>query len=222
MCARFTLATNDRTIQLRFHAILEGLALTERYNTAPTQNVLAIIERDGAHRAGFLRWGLVPSWAKDPSIGQKLLNARAETLGEKPSFRQAFAKRRCLIPADGFYEWCKEGSKRIPMRFVLKSGEAFAFAGLWESWRQPDGEMLSTCTIITTAPNDLVAPVHDRMPVILAPDAEGVWLDTSVTDAALLRSLLAPYPAAALRAYEVAPIVNSPRTDTAACIAPAG
>lgn len=221
MCARFTLATDDRTIQLRFHAILHGLAPTERYNIAPTQNVLAIIERHGERRAGFLRWGLVPSWAKDPSIGQKLLNARAETVGDKPSFRQAIAKRRCLILADGFYEWRQEGGKRIPIRFTLRSGEPFAFAGLWESWRQPDGDMLHTCTIITTTPNDLVATVHDRMPVILTPEAEEMWLDTSIRDSALLRSLLAPYPTEEMRGYAVSTIVNSPMTDTAACIAPA-
>ncbi|MEK7214662.1 MAG: SOS response-associated peptidase, partial [Chloroflexota bacterium] len=167
-----------------------------------------------------MRWGLVPSWAKDPSVGYRMINARAETVGEKPSFRQALLKRRCLVPADGFFEWRGAGKMRVPLRFTLKSGELFAFAGLWEGWRQPDGEWLHTCTIITTAPNDLVTRIHDRMPVILRRDAEDVWLDPKMIDVALLRGMLVPYPTAEMEARQVSTLVNSPQNDSPECIEP--
>jgi putative SOS response-associated peptidase YedK len=158
--------------------------------------VAAIIDNGERRRVKALRWGLIPAWAKDPAIGRKLFNARAETLAGKPSFRDAFQRRRCLIPADGFYEWTGEKGRRQAVRFQLASGEPFAFAGLYETWRPPaGGAPLSTCTIVTTAPNGLVAPVHDRMPAILPREGEALWLDPSVRDASRLQSLLAPYPA---------------------------
>ncbi|MBI4496606.1 MAG: SOS response-associated peptidase [Chloroflexi bacterium] len=218
MCARFTLTTDARKLQLRFRILLQSSENTERYNIAPTQNILTVIEKDGERRTEAMRWGLVPFWAKDPSVGQRMINARSETLGEKPAFRQAFVRRRCLIPADGFYEWQKEGSKRLPLRFVLKSGEPFAFAGLWETWKRPDGEWLHTCTIITTTPNSVLEPIHDRMPVILRPEDEDLWLDPSVSDPSLLRGLLAPYPPEEIDAYQVSTAVNSPKLDIPACV----
>lgn len=145
------------------------------------------------------------------------MGPRAETLGEKPAFRQALAKRRCLVVADGFYEWRKEGSKRLPLRFVLKSGEPFAFAGLWKSWKRPDGEWLHTCTVITTTSNEVLAPIHDRMPVILSPEAEDLWLDPT-TDMSALTGLQVPFPADAMEGYEVSTMVSSPRVDTPACV----
>lgn len=219
MCARFTMTTDARKLQLRFRLLMQGYGATttERYNIAPTQEILNVVQHGGEHIGEFMRWGLVPSWAKDMSIGQKMINARGETLGEKPAFRQAFARRRCLIPADGFYEWRKEGSKKLPMRFVLKSGEPFAFAGLWEQWKRPDGEWLHTCTIITTTPNDVLAPIHDRMPVILRPEAEDLWLDAAA-EVSALTELLVPYPSDEMEGYPVSMAVNSPRFDLPAYI----
>lgn len=219
MCARFTLTTDARKLQLRFRILLQDSGYTERYNIAPTQSVLTVTGRDGERSAEFMRWGLVPSWAKDVSVGQRMINARSETLGERPAFRQAFAKRRCLVVADGFYEWRKEGSRKLPMRFVLKSGEPFAFAGLWEGWKRSGGDWLHTCTIITCAPNDVLAPIHDRMPVILRPEVEDLWLHPTNTDISALTDLLVPYPAEEMEGYGVSTMVNSPKVDSPACIA---
>ncbi len=149
-----------------------------------------------------------------------MINARAETVGERPSFREAFIRRRCLIPADSFYEWHGVGKARVPLRFTLKSGDLFAFAGLWEGWKQPDGEWLHSCTIITTGPNALVEPIHDRMPVILPKDAEHIWLDPENTDLTDLRGLLVPYPAEQMEATQVSTLVNSPKNDGPGCIEP--
>jgi putative SOS response-associated peptidase YedK len=182
--------------------------------------VLTVLDADDGRRAGFLRWGLIPSWAKEPSIGDRMINARAETVAEKPSFRRALQKRRCLILADGFYEWRAEGKRKTPMFISLASREPFGFAGLWESWRSPTGETVRSCTIITTAPNALMESIHNRMPVILPREVEARWLDRSIEDPARLLPLLAPYPAGEMDAYEVAALVNSPRNDSPACIAP--
>ena len=160
-----------------------------------------------------MRWGLIPSWAKDMSIGSRMINARAETVGEKPSFRNALRRRRCLVLADGFYEWQKLGKQKRPMRIVMQSGEPFAFAGLWETWRDPQGDVIPSCTIITTSANDTLGPIHDRMPVILPRDLEDLWLDNSVDDPDALTSVLTPYDDDAMEAYEVSPLVNSARND---------
>jgi putative SOS response-associated peptidase YedK len=181
--------------------------------------VLTLIDAQ-EHRAEFLRWGLIPSWAKDPGIGDRMINARAETVAEKPSFRRALQKRRCLVLADGFYEWRKEGKKKTPLHIALKSHEPFGFAGLWETWKPPTGETIHSCTIITTTPNALMESIHNRMPVILTREAEALWLDRRVEDPQALLPLLAPYPAEAMDAYVVSPLVNSPRNDTSACIEP--
>ena len=208
MCGRFTLTTDPGVVARRFGAPpYHGGGTTPRYNIAPTQMVITVTD-DGARQLEQMRWGLIPRWAKDASIGSKLINARAETLAEKPSFREALRRRRCLIPADGFYEWVAvPGLKRKqPMRIGLKSGEPFAFAGLWDEWRSPEGTPLRTCTIVTTTPNELIATLHHRMPVILTSEAERRWLDPAVTDPEALLPLLAPYPAELMEAHPIDPL----------------
>jgi putative SOS response-associated peptidase YedK len=166
-----------------------------------------------------LKWGLIPSWAKDPAIGNKMINARAETLQEKPSFRTALAKRRCLIPADAYYEWKKEASGKQPYLFHRRDDGLFSFAGLWEEWKAPDGERIQSCTIITTEPNDLAATVHNRMPAILDRNAEALWLDPAARIPDLVQ-LLGPYPEDEMEAYAVSKAVNSPGKDEAEMIKP--
>jgi putative SOS response-associated peptidase YedK len=171
------------------------------------------------------RWGLVPHWAKDIKIGYKMINARSETILEKPSFRTAFKKRRCLIPADGFYEWKKEGADnkaKQPFHFGMKDDSLFAFAGIWEQWKSPEGTVLETCAILTTTPNELVADVHDRMPVILPPTQYELWLSAEPERVAQLQNLLVPFAADAMKRYPVSSMVNSPKNDLAACAAKSG
>jgi len=191
---------------------------TPRYNIAPTQ-LVPVVRDAQTRKVELFRWGLVPSWAKDISIGERLINARSETLGEKPSFRSAFAHRRCLILADGFYEWHlrAQNNPKVPYYFKLKSGKPFAFAGLWESWHSPKGDDLRTCTIITCAANALVAEHHERMPVILPLNVQYSWL-ASQTPAIELASLFASYPPSDMVAYPVSKAVNSPENDTIECI----
>jgi putative SOS response-associated peptidase YedK len=205
MCGRFTLHHALEKIEERFAA--EAVQETEpRYNIAPTQDVL-VVTQNGARHLQAYRWGLIPSWAKDMALGNKMINARAETLAERSAFRSALIRRRCLIPADGFYEWqdAPDGKKatRTPMHIRRTDGALFAFAGLWDEWHMPDGSPLRSCAIITTTPNAVTSPIHDRMPAILRPDEEALWLDHSVTTSADLLSLLAPYPAHLLEAYAV-------------------
>jgi putative SOS response-associated peptidase YedK len=167
-----------------------------------------------------MQWGLIPSWAKDPKIGNKLINARAETLAEKPSFRNAFKRRRCLIIADGFYEWQKLEKRKQPYYIKMQDGKPFAFAGLWENWKSPEGEEVISCTIVTTAANSLMEPIHDRMPVILSLDECDRWLDSSVSDPQVLQSLLKPYKSDEMQAISVSATVNNPANETAECINP--
>jgi len=223
MCGRFTLHHTLEELEERFAAETVALSGAEpRYNIAPTQDVL-VVTQDGARRLESYHWGLIPSWAKDASVGNRMINARAETLAEKPSFRAALSRRRCLIPADGFYEWQVTGTgakpAKTPMHLRLTDGGLFAFAGLWDEWRGPDGVALRSCTIITTAPNAVVAPIHDRMPAILRPKDEALWLDPSVSEAGALLSLLGPYPPDAMEAYAVSRQVNAPTVDDPGCIA---
>lgn len=219
MCGRFTLVSPSVAVTERFHASTPA-GLRPRYNIAPGQDILCVV-MGVARGIEPMRWGLIPSWAKDPAIGNRLINARAETLAEKPSFRSAFAKRRCLIAADGFYEWRPAGKRKVPVYIVLKSRKPFGFAGLYETWRAPDGSEIRTCTIITTGANDLVRPVHDRMPVIVSEDAEDRWLDPAENNLGLLQAILTPYPAAEMDAYDVTPVVNNPAHDAPDCILPA-
>lgn len=220
MCGRFTLGHSAEDIASAFR-LTETPDWKPRYNLAPTQTIPAIVEAPETHARAFkpLRWGLIPSWSKDSAIGTKLINARAETVCEKPSFRDAFKRRRCLIIADGFYEWKKQSGKKQPFHFRLASGELFAFAGLWERWHSPDGDTIETGTIITTIANDLTATVHDRMPVILQPEQYDRWLD-STPDLEALQSLLNPYPTEAMTTYPVSLAVNSPTHDSPECVNP--
>jgi putative SOS response-associated peptidase YedK len=219
MCGRFTLVSPFVAVTEHFH-VSATTDLRPRYNIAPGQNVLCVI-RDGGNRLEPLRWGLIPFWAKDPAIGNRLINARAETVAEKPSFRTAFTRRRCLIVADGFYEWRPAGKRKIPVYIFLKSKKPFGFAGLYETWKTPEGKELRTCTIITTDANDLIRPIHDRMPVILPGDVEDRWLDPQEGSRERLLSLLKPYPAGEMAAYEVSPVVNNAAHDAPDCILPA-
>jgi putative SOS response-associated peptidase YedK len=221
MCGRFTLTADSDTLAKRFAAEVAPETSTQpRYNIAPTQNVI-IVRNDGRRVLVPMRWGLIPSWAKDPTIASRLINARAETLAEKPSFRAAFAKRRCLICATGFYEWQKISPKeKQPVFIRLKTGEPFGFAGLWEHWRAADGAEVLTCAIITTAANELMRPIHERMPVILPTAAEDRWLDPTLTDPIKVADLLQPYPASEMECYPVSRMVNSPANDRPECIVP--
>ncbi len=220
MCGRFTSSQRRETLSERFEVAVPE-TYRERYNLAPAQRALIIRERDAAREAVMAKWGLLPHWAKDTKIAFKMINARAETLTEKPAYRSLLAKHRCLIPADGFYEWTLgPDGKKQPIHFHLLDAELFAFAGLWTSRTDPEtGELLESCTIITTRPNELIAPVHDRMPVILPRDTESVWLDPDFPkDQAL--ALLQPYPAGLMQAIAASTRVNSTRNDDSGCLLP--
>lgn len=221
MCGRYTLTTSLEQLQLRFSFSDGDLELPPRYNVAPTQTVLTVVgAEEGRNRGEMMRWGLVPSWAKDISVGNRMINARAETLGEKSSFRRPLQKRRCLVLADGFYEWQGTGKSKTPVYVALKSKEPFGMAGLWEAWKMPSGDWLHSCTIITTTPNSLLEPIHNRMPTILTPERESDWLDQEIDDTAFLINLLQPYPAESMQAYPVSRLVNSPSNDAPECIEP--
>ncbi len=217
MCGRFTLFADPAELMAAFPGFEIPADLPPRYNIAPTQPV-AVVPNDGQRRVAFFRWGLVPSWARDLSIGNRLINARAETLAQKPAFRVAYRRRRCLVLANGFYEWRREAGRKVPMFIRLKSGAPFAFAGLWESWRGPDDQELLSCTIITTEPNALIAEIHDRMPAILPRQAYEPWLDPAEKRPGELQVWLKPYPASEMTAYPVSTLVNNPRNDTPACV----
>ena len=217
MCGRYTLTIDIKTVAEKF-GVPASLDTSPRYNIAPTQEVVSVM-RNGASHLARLRWGLIPSWAKDESIGSRMINARAETLTEKPSFKGLLRSKRCLIVADGFYEWKQENGSKIPMYMTLKSGAPFAFAGLWDLWKSPDGEHIRSCTIITTEPNDLVAPIHNRMPAILLPGAYADWLDPDMRDEQALSHWLAPYPAEEMTARPVSRLVNDPKRDSPELIA---
>jgi putative SOS response-associated peptidase YedK len=191
-----------------------GTAPWANYNVAPTSQVLVVVGGARGRRIDRFRWGLVPSWAKDPSVGSRMINARAETVAEKPAFRAAYRKRRCIVPADGFYEWQVVPGRRTkqPMYVHRRDGDRLAFAGLWEAWYPPEGaEPLLSCTVVTGRPNEVVAPIHDRMPVVLPPDAWDLWLDPEVSDRAELDRLLVPAPAALFVADPVSTAVNNVR-----------
>ena len=217
MCGRYTLTIDIKTVAEKF-GVPAALDTSPRYNIAPTQEVVSVM-RNGTSHLAWLRWGLIPSWAKDESIGSRMINARAETLTEKPSFKGLLRSKRCLIVADGFYEWKQENGSKIPMYMTLKSGEPFAFAGLWDLWKSPDGEHIRSCTIITTEPNDLVVPIHNRMPAILLPGAYADWLDPDMRDEQALSHWLAPYPAEEMTARPVSRLVNDPKRDSPELIA---
>lgn len=223
MCGRYTETKAAQVLKEGFRDCFtdacEDEKLPPRYNISPGQEAPVILNTDGTRPLQRARWGLVPFWAKDEKTAYKMINARAESLREKPAYRKLFEKRRCLVLADGFYEWKKGGTVKIPHRFVLGQGELFAFAGLWDRWKKPDDSELHTFTIVTSEPNELVRSCHDRMPVILPRKHYAQWLDPSVTDTDRLHSLLRPYPAGEMNGYPVSPLVNNPRNDTPDCIA---
>ena len=219
MCGRFVRKRSASSVAADFGVDEVVDDLQPSFNIAPTHDV-AVIVNNGAKRLVAMRWGLVPARATDPAIGSKLINARAESLPEKAAFREAFKRRRCLVVADGFYEWQKAGREKTPLLIRLKSDQPFAFAGLYETWTPPWGEALTTCTIITTAPNDLVRPIHDRMPAILPKDLEDRWLDETARDRDWLMDMLAPYPAELMESYTVSSLVNSVKNDSPSLIEP--
>jgi putative SOS response-associated peptidase YedK len=194
MCGRFTATFEFSDIRVRWNLDRDLPRYTPRFNVAPetSPNIPVIVRRKGANECRFMQWGLIPSWAKDPTIGNQTINARAESLTEKPAFKHLVGSRRCIIPADGFYEWRKEGKRKVPMWVYLKTKEPFGLAGLWDVWRKPDGKKVESFTIITTEPNELVRPIHNRMPVILQPEDEEQWLDASRTTFAKARLVLKP------------------------------
>jgi len=225
MCGRLTLTSDKDDLQSRFGYVNPSRDLfTPRYNIAPSQNCPVVTVNEDKRVLIMMRWGLVPFWAKDVKSGYNLINAKAETLKEKASFRTPFKKKRCLVLADGFYEWThseKKGAKQ-PYRFVLKNRQPFAFAGLWDEWSNPEGEKLLTFTIITTTANELMESIHDRMPVILHEKDEGIWLDPQLADTDKLSPLLKPYSSKEMEAYKVSTFVNSPKNNGPKCIEPVG
>ncbi len=224
MCGRYTLSQSAEAIAKSFDIfdIQDIPSLKPQYNIAPTQAVLAVLQNQESHKRQLqrFRWGLIPSWAKDASMGAKLINARAETVAEKPSFRAAFKRRRCLVVADGFYEWQRQEGKKQPFYFQLQDKQPFAFAGLWEHWQPPEGEEITSCTILTTNANELMQPIHDRIPVILQPEDYDLWLDVQLQDPEMLKPLLQSFPAEAMTAYPVSTVVNNARNNTPECIVP--
>ena len=219
MCNRYRLTHSKQYLSERFEAEASDEELEDRprYNIAPTQQVLIVRKEHGEkmRQLTTMRWGLIPSWAKDAGIGTRTLNARSETVTTTPAFRQSILTKRCLIPADGFYEWQKMGSVKQPYCFEVGEGDVFAFAGLWDEWTSPDGEIIESCTILTTEPNTLVSDLHNRMPVIVPPEKYEVWLDPDVTDFAEIRDILQPYEPTLMRRYPVSTKLNNSKHDDA-------
>lgn len=219
MCGRYTNTAKLDAMQLRFDFDTDETDFVPRYNIAPTQYApVLILDDSGNKRLEMMRWGLIPHWAKDASIGNRMINARSETIHEKPVFKSPFQKKRCLVLADGFYEWQKTGKTKQPLRITLKNRQLFGMAGLWSRWKDANGKEIKTFTIITTTPNALMKKIHDRMPVIIPPDLEDAWLQGEDLDK--LQGMLVAYPAKEMAAYEVSTIVNSPKNDIADCIKP--
>ena len=219
MCGRVTIQTPPQAIARELGlAGVRSAVERPRFNLAPTQQ-MPVVLNDGERVLDTVRWGLIPSWAKEASIGSKLINARAETVAEKPSFRSALKRRRCLVVVDGWYEWKQSTKPKPPCLFRREDGRPLTFAGLWEEWTAPDtGEVVRTCAVITTGPNALMAPIHDRMPVILRPEAQALWLRPEPQEASVLQPLLVPNEDEPLVVWEVSRLVNSPTQDVAACV----
>ena len=223
MCGRFSRSDDQDALIRRFDLKPETPELFPRYNIAPGQKAAVIIMEHDGRGLKLMHWGLVPHWAKDKNIGFRMINARSETLDRKPAFKTPFRHSRCLVPADGFYEWIKpaaKGQAKQPMRFILADGASFAFAGIWTTWQNPEGGELASFSIITTTANELISPVHERMPVILDPEAEAAWLETPSAEAGGLLELLKPYSAQAMRAFAVSTRVNSAQNEGPELIEP--
>lgn len=226
MCGRYRLSTHPHALYEQFALELvnpDERELPPRYNVAPTQPVAAVrLRRDGRRELVLLHWGLIPSWAKDPAIGNRMINARSETVGEKPAFRNALRRRRCLIPADGFYEWQKQArGPKQPFDITRTDGAPFAFAGLWEHWQGPNGEEIESCAILTTEANSLMRPIHNRMPVILFPEDYAAWLAQDEVPLRDLEPLLGPREWPDMQAHPISTLVNNVRNEGSQCIAPA-
>jgi putative SOS response-associated peptidase YedK len=217
MCGRFSNRTPAEKIKEEFR-VEEVPSIDARYNIAPTQKILGISQESNEREAVLFKWGLVPSWSKDPSMGARLINARSETVHEKPAFRESFKRRRCIIPADGYYEWQRTGGRKQPYYFIMRDERLFGFAGLWDRWKSPEGEILETCTILTTEANEKARDIHDRMPVILSASDYDLWLDEDVCKLELLKELFRPYPSEEMSAYPVSTLVNNVRVDRAELI----
>jgi len=226
VCGRFSLRAllDDLRRHLQDEYQIERISddiWVPRYNLAPGQEVLSVLHDGKSHRAGRIKWGFVPVFAKEEEKSKTgIINAKAETLAERPAFRDSLAKKRCVILADGFYEWKKDGKTKTPMRILMKDEIIFPLAGLWNTVVKADGTKVSTCTIVTTTPNGLVSQIHDRMPAILTPEAEKVWLDPRVTDPRILLNLLRPFEEDAMKAYPVSDLVNHANIDIPECIRP--
>jgi putative SOS response-associated peptidase YedK len=220
MCGRYTLKTPVSELQKQFELTAAPPELKERFNIAPTQEVPVVLNT-GPRQLELVRWGLIPFWAKDAKIGNKMINARGETLAEKPAYRDALRRKRCLVLVDGFYEWKEGPLGKTPLHIRKKSGQPFAFAGLWDSWRDPSGATLRSCTIVTTRANALMSRFHDRMPVILEPGARELWLRPEALEPSSLLELVRPYAGDDLEAFEVSRLVNSPKNDLPECVLPA-
>src|SRR3989442_1228529 len=221
MCGRYTLKTPVELLSEKFQ-FPEVIPIKPRYNIAPAQSV-AVVRRlpdDLDRKLAMLRWGLIPAWVKDPAKARQPINAKSETVAELPTFRATFHKRRCLIPADGFYEWKQEGGRKQPVYIRMKDGEPFAFAGLWERWVGEEDEFIESCTILTTEPNDMLEPIHNRMPVIMDPNDYDLWLDPDVQKASRLKPLLQSFPPKKMTYYPVNLRVNNPRHDDKLCMEP--
>jgi putative SOS response-associated peptidase YedK len=220
MCGRFTLHIPPELLAEIF-GLLEIPVFPARFNIAPTQAVPVILQTgDGRNHYAVMRWGLIPSWAKDTSIGSRMINARCETVARKSAFRRAIRYSRCIVPASGFYEWREEGGKKAPLYVRRKDGSPICFAGLWDYWKSRERDAVDSCTILTTSSNELIAPLHNRMPVILLPEAFPLWLDPETTDPERLNALFHPFPADLMEMWPVPPLVNSPRNDSPELIAP--
>ncbi len=217
MCGRYRLSRRKQVVEEYFESPSEEEEWSPRYNIAPTQPV-ATIRQDGARRIlSTMSWGLVPSWAHDISIGNRLINGRSETILEKPAFRDSFRTRRCLIPADGFYEWKKSGKEKQPFHFGMKDNSLFAFAGVWDRWKSASGQLLESCSILTTSPNEWLDDVHDRMPVILPQLHYQTWLTAPAAETQRLAELLVPFDASFMNRYAVSPLVNNPQNEMPEC-----
>ena len=213
MCGRYSLTSDMQHLQQRFSFNWKQTGYNPRFNIAPGQQVITITNSGLGNKAQFMQWGLIPSWSKDLKSASRMINARSETLSQKPTFAKLIDSKRCLVIADRFFEWMQSGQKKIPMCIMLKSGEPFGFAGLWDTWISHNKELINTCTIITTIPNDLISPIHHRLPVIIPDYSESDWLNPVETNTDYLKELLVPYEAHYMEAYQVSTSVNSPSND---------
>jgi putative SOS response-associated peptidase YedK len=222
MCGRYRLSRRKQVVEEYFDCVSDAPDWAPRYNIAPTQPIPVIRQnpKEPVRKLSLMRWGLIPSWAKDSSAAASMINARSETASTKSAFRDALKSRRCLIPADGFYEWARTGKAKQPYCFEVNDGGLFAFAGLWDRWKDPSGSWVKTCSILTTTPNAVTAPVHDRMPVVLHPDGYDLWLDPGMQNVAAASDLLKPYDARVMRCYPVSTRINSVANDDAECSKP--